>query len=268
MDADKRARQKANRDKGMTAQARSNVNNQRQQQRLMIYGFAALLLFGGILAIVFLTGGDDEPAADDAIGADDGTPSDSTPDDTTVECPPVDGSTERTTQFAAAPPMCLDDTKAYSAVISTTEGDITVDLDAEFAPLAVNNFVFLSRNKYYDGVDFHRIITEFMIQGGDATGNPPGTGGPGYTFADELPAPGYLYEEGELAMANGGANTNGSQFFIVTKDTGVDWLESRHTPFGRVTSGMDVVDAIEALDSGDSTPSKPVTINSITITEA
>ncbi len=283
MDADKRARQKANRQSGVAAQARSNVNNQRQQQRLMIYGFAALLLFGGILAVVFLTGGDDdEPASDDATGTTidgftdqtlpttvPGTAPDRAPATYgTTPCPPVEGAADRTTQFDDAPEKCIEDGTIYSALISTTEGDITVNLDPDFAPLAVNNFVFLSRNKYYDGVAFHRIITEFMVQGGDAVGNPPGTGGPGYTFADELPAADYLYRSGELAMANSGPATNGSQFFIVTKDTGVDWLQGRHTPFGAVTEGLDVVDAIEALDSGDSTPSKPVMINSITITEA
>ncbi|MCL6516392.1 MAG: peptidylprolyl isomerase [Alicyclobacillus sp.] len=140
--------------------------------------------------------------------------------------------------------MQLEPNTEYDAVIHTTEGDFTVELFAAKAPLTVNNFVALARDGFYDGVVFHRIIREFMIQTGDPTGT--GMGGPGYRFADELP-PVEPYEPGVVAMANAGPNTNGSQFFICTGD------QCRHlnrypnyTVFGRVREGMDTVRRIAA----------------------
>jgi cyclophilin family peptidyl-prolyl cis-trans isomerase len=127
-------------------------------------------------------------------------------------CPAVDGSSEKRQEFDGPPPMCIDPAKRYTAVIDTSVGSMTVALDAVAAPQTVNNFVFLARYHYFDGIIFHRIIKGFMCQGGDPTGT--GRGGPGYRFADELPAPG-RYEIGSVAMANAGPNTNGSQFFLV-----------------------------------------------------
>jgi peptidylprolyl isomerase len=126
--------------------------------------------------------------------------------------------------------MCIDPTKRYSAEIVTSLGALTVALDAAAAPKTVNNFVFLARYHYYDGVIFHRIIRGFMCQGGDPTGT--GRGGPGYRFDDELPQPG-RYEIGSLAMANAGPNTNGSQFFIVSGQSGVR-LPPQYSLFGKV----------------------------------
>ncbi|MDE3189232.1 MAG: peptidylprolyl isomerase [Acidobacteriota bacterium] len=126
----------------------------------------------------------------------------------------------------------------------TNQGDIAVELFDDDAPKTVDNFVSLARDGFYDGVIFHRIIPDFMIQGGDPTGT--GTGGPGYTFEDEFND--HRVERGALAMANAGPNTNGSQFFIVTADA-CPWLDGKHTVFGRVTGGMDVVDAISSLDT-------------------
>ncbi len=131
-----------------------------------------------------------------------------------------------------------------AATLHTNQGDIAVELFDDDAPKTVDNFVSLARDGFYDGVIFHRIIPDFMIQGGDPTGT--GTGGPGYTFEDEFND--HRVERGALAMANAGPNTNGSQFFIVTADA-CPWLDGKHTVFGRVTGGMDVVDAISSLDT-------------------
>jgi cyclophilin family peptidyl-prolyl cis-trans isomerase len=131
------------------------------------------------------------------------------------------------------------------ATLHTNHGAIEVELFDEDAPKTVDNFLKLSRDGFYDGVIFHRIIKDFMIQGGDPDGT--GTGGPGYTFEDEFNH--HKVERGALAMANAGPNTNGSQFFIVTTES-APWLDGKHTVFGRVTSGMDAVDAIEAVETG------------------
>jgi peptidyl-prolyl cis-trans isomerase B (cyclophilin B) len=128
------------------------------------------------------------------------------------------------------------------AVLQTNHGPIEVELHDDDAPNTVANFRKLAGEGFYDGVIFHRVIPDFMIQGGDPTGT--GTGGPGYTFEDEFNQ--HKVERGALAMANAGPNTNGSQFFIVTADE-CSWLDGKHTVFGRVTSGMDAVDAISNL---------------------
>src|SRR5919109_2451445 len=128
------------------------------------------------------------------------------------------------------------------AVMKTSEGDITLQLFDEDAPKTVSNFKTLAGQGFYDGLIFHRVIPDFMIQGGCPQGT--GTGGPGYTFDDEIND--HKVVRGKLAMANAGPNTNGSQFFIVTVDA-APWLDGKHTVFGEVTSGMDVVDALEGL---------------------
>jgi peptidyl-prolyl cis-trans isomerase B (cyclophilin B) len=135
-----------------------------------------------------------------------------------------------------------------SATLHTNHGPIGIELYPDDAPKTVENFTKLAQDGYYDGIIFHRVIPDFMIQGGDPTGT--GRGGPGYTFEDEFNE--HKVERGALAMANAGPNTNGSQFFIVTADA-CPWLDGKHTVFGRVTDGMDVVDAISgvATDAGD-----------------
>src|SRR5688500_10387818 len=139
--------------------------------------------------------------------------------------------------------MAIDQGTKYEAVLDTSLGAITVELDAAGAPKTVNNFVFLAREGFYNGVIFHRIIKGFMCQGGDPTGT--GRGGPGYKFEDELPSPG-AYSVGSLAMANAGPNTNGSQFFIVSGPSGVS-LPPNYSLFGTVTGGLDVVDTMEKV---------------------
>src|SRR3954451_8345465 len=136
-------------------------------------------------------------------------------------------------------------TPMSQATMKTTQGDITLELFDEDAPKTVQNFKDLAGKGFYDGLTFHRIIKDFMIQGGCPQGT--GTGGPGYTFEDEI-NPRKLVR-GSLAMANAGPNTNGSQFFIVTLDA-TPWLDGKHTNFGQVTDGMDVVDKLENLPTG------------------
>ena len=139
--------------------------------------------------------------------------------------------------------MTIDLNKQYTATFKTSRGEIVCDLFTKDAPKTVNNFVFLAREKFYDGTVFHRVIANFMIQGGDPTGT--GRGGPGYRFEDELNNP-HKHQVGSLSMANAGPNTNGSQFFITHIAT--DWLNGKHTVFGQVRSGQDVVNAIQAGD--------------------
>jgi peptidyl-prolyl cis-trans isomerase B (cyclophilin B) len=148
-------------------------------------------------------------------------------------------------EYSAPPAMQIDPEKKYSATFETSRGNITVDLFPKDAPNTVNNFVFLAREGFYDGTKFHRVIPDFMVQGGDPKGN--GTGGPGYRFNDELPKGKFRkHQRGSLSMANAGPNTNGSQFFITHVVT--DWLDGKHTVFGQVTSGQDVVDQVKQGD--------------------
>jgi cyclophilin family peptidyl-prolyl cis-trans isomerase len=163
--------------------------------------------------------------------------------------------------YSSAPEQTIDSSRKYTATIRTSAGDMTAELFPADAPRAVNNFVFLARDGFYNGVIFHRVIPGFMIQGGDPTGT--GRGGPGYRFDDE--PVNRRYERGTLAMANAGPNTNGSQFFIMHADYG---LPPNYTIFGKLTDGHDVVDKIATAsrDSNDR-PQQPTTINSVEITE-
>jgi peptidylprolyl isomerase len=179
-------------------------------------------------------------------------------------CPATDGSSPKTQRFDAPPPMCIDVTRRYSAEMVTSKGTMTIALDPVAAPKTVNNFVFLARYHYFDGIFFHRVIPGFVLQGGDPKGT--GTGGPGYEFEDELPRRG-RYELGSLAMANAGPNTNGSQFFVISGPNGVA-LPPLYSLFGKVVSGLDVVAAIDGLGTGSGKPKERVTILSMTITES
>jgi cyclophilin family peptidyl-prolyl cis-trans isomerase len=147
-------------------------------------------------------------------------------------------------QWASAPEMMIDLKKNYQAVMHTDKGDITLDLFEKQAPRTVNNFVFLAKEGYYDDTIFHRVIMNFMVQGGDPTGT--GAGGPGYNFKDEFNAELRHNKPGILSMANAGPNTNGSQFFITHVPT--PWLDGKHSVFGEVVDGMDVVFAIPPRD--------------------
>jgi cyclophilin family peptidyl-prolyl cis-trans isomerase len=147
------------------------------------------------------------------------------------------------------------------ATMHTNHGAVSLELFDEDAPKTVDNFVDLARKGFYDGVTFHRVIEDFMIQGGDPTGT--GSGGPGYQFEDEFND--RKVARGALAMANAGPSTNGSQFFIVTADA-CPWLDGKHTVFGRVTDGMDVVDAISRVETGSNDkPAEPVVIDRVEV---
>jgi len=170
-------------------------------------------------------------------------------------------------KWSAPPPMTIDQNKEYTATIKTNYGDITVQLFPKDAPLAVNNFLFLARQGYFDGVKFHRVLKGFVIQSGDPTGT--GGGDPGYSFADEKITRDYI--GGTLAMANAGANTNGSQFFICLANL-TGRLQKAYTIFGIVQTGMDVVlkigDVAVKLANGElSSPTVDVHINTVVITE-
>ena len=150
-----------------------------------------------------------------------------------------------------------------NATLHTSHGTIELELFPDDAPKTVENFTKLARDGFYEGVIFHRVIPDFMIQGGDPTGT--GSGGPGYSFEDEIND--HKVERGALAMANAGPNTNGSQFFIVTTES-APWLDGKHTVFGRVTNGMDVADRISQLprDAGDR-PREDVAIERIVLAD-
>jgi cyclophilin family peptidyl-prolyl cis-trans isomerase len=168
-----------------------------------------------------------------------------------------------TKQWNKPPEMQIDPAKKYTARMETDKGTMVLELFADKAPKTVNNFVFLSREGFYDGVIFHRVIPDFMAQGGDPTGK--GSGGPGYRFADEF-HPSLKHDKpGVLSMANAGPGTNGSQFFITHVPT--PWLDGKHTVFGRIVEGMDVLMSIPPRDPGR--PENPgVKILSVTIEES
>jgi cyclophilin family peptidyl-prolyl cis-trans isomerase len=159
--------------------------------------------------------------------------------------------------------MDLDPNKGYTAILHTDKGDITMTLFADKTPRTVNNFVFLAREGFYDGTFFHRVIAEFMVQGGDPTGT--GSGGPGYKFKDEF-APSLRHDKpGILSMANAGPNTNGSQFFITHVPT--PWLDGKHSVFGQVSAGLDVLFSIPPRDPSR-VDASAVHIQSVEIIEA
>ncbi len=166
--------------------------------------------------------------------------------------------------YSYPPVVSIDAQKKYTATLKTSAGEIVIDLHAKETPITVNNFVFLAKEKFYDGTIFHRTIPGFMIQGGDPQGT--GMGGPGYKFNDESFTG--EYTRGTVAMANAGPNTNGSQFFIMHKDYA---LPKDYVIFGTVTKGLETVDAIAEAPTKSggegSTPVNPVTVESVTITE-
>ncbi len=275
MGTEKRERQKANRQARLEAE-RKQEQKADVRKRFAFGAVIVAVLLAFLLSVSLFSDDDETTEAADADAAGETTTTvetDEAAETTTsvvfptdgAECPPEDASGERTVEFAAAPQQCIDLSATYLAEVSTSLGDFTIELDPARAPLTVNNFVFLARHHYYDGVTFHRIIPGFVVQGGDAVGDPLGTGNPGYQFADELPAEGE-YEIGSVAMANSGPDTNGSQFFVVTGESGVQ-LPPQYSLFGTVTEGLDVVTAIEETGTPGGTPSTETIIESVTITQ-
>ena len=251
-----------------------------QRKKLGVVVVTAVLLILGVSAFVSGDGGggdQDVASTDSTAAAVRGRPAVLTPPPpgATISgdtpCPKADGTSERTTTFAKPPPMCISPSRTYTAEVTTTKGQFTIALDARAAPNTVNNFVVLARYKFYEGIPFHRAVPGFVIQGGDPQAT--GTGGPGYRFNDELPPAG-SYKVGSVAMANSGPNTNGSQFFIVTGDSGAA-LQPSFSLFGTVTDGMDIVKSIEAVGSPETPtdpnggkPTQQVTISSVIIKES
>ena len=282
----KRERKKMNRDMGRQAQEAAAKRQKTTKTTVRIVG-AIVIILALFFGIAFLTNDDStdnaspvttsvEAFASTTVATGDAT---TVPSDTaapadfvygTTECPPVEGAATQTQDFSDSFALCIDPTKTYTAVVKTNMGTYSAVLDAAKAPGTVNNFVSLARNKYFDGTTCHRAIPGFMIQCGDPTAT--GSGGPGYKFADELPASGE-YKIGSLAMANSGANTNGSQFFVISGDQGVS-LSPNYTLFGQVTDGLDsTVTALDAAGNDDPSsngvpPLTEITIESITITES
>ena len=164
-------------------------------------------------------------------------------------------------QWSSPPEMTIDTTKKYTAVIETEKGDLVIELFASSVPRTVNNFVFLARQGFYDGTTFHRVIPDFMAQGGDPTGT--GSGGPGYRFDDEFTF--HKHVAGTISMANSGPNTNGSQFFITYEAT--PWLDGHHSVFGQLVEGMDVLKALTPRDPSENPQFRGDKILKITIIE-
>ena len=269
----------------------------KQQRNRSVRGFGIVLALVAVAAIgisVFAGGDDDDPVATDGSTT---TVAGDTPDDTVAPvlveypgpgaaitgdtpCPAADGSEERTTSFEKAPPTCIDTAKTYTATIATSEGDIVVELDDEAAPIAVNNFVVLSRYKYYEGVPFHRIVPGFVDQAGTPVDqmSPEGQTNPGYTIPDEVPdtsglaSPAEAYPDGAFAMAKTQEPDSGSsQFFIVVNGGGQQFANNAvYTVFGQITEGLEVANAINEFgdQATNGTPTKLITIESVTITES
>ena len=294
MGTEKRERQKANRALKQQAVIRQARTDKMKRNGLRItLGIAVALI--AVVGIAWLGGAFDGDDDETVTGADPlsteldqfgdtvptaSLPTDTLPSDTVShelpappadpsECPAADGSAAQQRDFTSAPPLCIDPAKTYTALVSTNHGDFTVELDSAAAPITVNNFVVLARYHYFDDTVCHRIIPDFVVQCGDPDGT--GSGGPGYAIADELPAAG-AYQIGSLAMANSGPDTNGSQFFVITGESGAA-LEPNYSLFGHVTEGLDdTIPALDALGNPDQAangvpPLEEVRIESVTITE-
>jgi cyclophilin family peptidyl-prolyl cis-trans isomerase len=266
----KRERQRQNREAARAAQLEA-AKQQRKRQSLIrgTVGFVLIIGLFVLFAALHSSGGGKKTNAGAASSTTSSGPTTTTtvnPAVAAVQCndtKPPDNPNRPT--FTTAPPMTIDPAKKYTATIETSCGKITADLDAKGAPKTVNNFVFLAQKHFFDGLTWHRVVKDFVIQGGDPQGT--GSGGPGYQFEDELPKDGPpFYKLGSLAMANSGANTNGSQFFIVTGANGTS-LPASYSRFGMVTGGLEVAQKIESFATADPSgkPSRTLYILSITI---
>jgi cyclophilin family peptidyl-prolyl cis-trans isomerase len=261
------------RDRQLARQAARRADERRRQQRQRIWaGVIGALIATAALAIVYFVFLRDNGAP--AAGPSPSASASASP--TTSPSPTATGPGSQcgyTTSAAATgpngpmaiPQFTVKENKTYIATVKTSMGTFHLELYDNQAPCAVNSFVSLARQGFYDGLTFHRVVKDFVIQGGDPTGT--GSGGPGYTFNDELDND-LTYEPGTLAMANSGPNTNGSQWFVVASENGAKQLTKNYTIFGHVSQGLDVVTKINEVpvDSNE-TPVDPVTIEKITIQE-
>ena len=260
MPSQKRERKRAGRDARREA---AREAQRRAARRRQLTGAGVLILVIALIGFLVSRGGDDEQ---DVAAGDTTTTTAEGVDESTLPCPPTDGSVpEPIKKFDGQPKLCINVTKLYKAAVETDIGTFTIELDAAKAPSTANNFVWLARYRTYEGAPFHRVIPGFVVQGGDvATGT--GSGDAGYKFPDELPEAGQ-YQLGSVAMANSGPDTNGSQIFVVTGPQGVA-LPPNYSLFGKVTSGFEeVVKKIEADGSPSGTPKVFHKILKVTITE-
>jgi cyclophilin family peptidyl-prolyl cis-trans isomerase len=274
---EKRQRQKAGRQARLEAEQKV-VKRKRSIRRVVTFLIVALVVVGISLLItkpwkksaaVATTTTTTKPASTTttkpapAGGSGNTSPSAIT---TSADCPADFNATLNKPSYSSYPPMTIDTSKTYTATVTTDIGPFTIKLDPTAAPKAVNSFVFLANQHFFDCMVFHRVIPSFVDQTGDPTGK--GSGGPGYQFADELPkAATPQYPLGSVAMANSGANTNGSQFFIVAGTQG-ESLQPNYTLFGSVTSGMSVVAKINAAGASSGTPSTLHRMVSVTIAQS
>lgn len=261
MPTEKRERQRAGRE-ARRAEARA-AQRRAQRRRQVITIVVLLAVIFGIGLVVNLAGDDDEGTD---VAADGDTTTTTVQGDGTnvafgsTDCPPADGASERTTTFADSFRNCLSEGVDYRATIEFDVGTVKVDLAEAQSPVTVNNFVALSRNRFYEGVVCHRVLKGFVVQCGDPDGT--GSGGPGYTIGEEPPESG-AYEIGQLAMAKTGApNSTGSQFFIIVGDQGAQ-LPAQYSLLGTITEGLDVAKRIEA-DGADADPTPPAVVHKMT----
>jgi cyclophilin family peptidyl-prolyl cis-trans isomerase len=258
MSTNKRERQRAHRQAQADAAQQANKNSRRTKIVIRWVAIAAAVLL--VAFLWSLTGGETEIREPDAesIGA----------ETLGIEgCPAIDGSSPKRTQFETPPKLCIDPNQLYSAEFITNAGNFTVVVDPTLDSRSANNFIFLARHRAYDQTIFHRVIDQFVIQGGDVEGL-NGRGGPGYKFTGAYgPQDGYLV--GSLAMANQGTpNTNGSQFFIVTGPMGAA-LDPNYSLMGHVVAGLDVALAIQKAETDSlDLPLEPISISSVSISEA
>jgi len=275
----KRERQKKNREA-----RREQVTRRQQQGKARKRGSqvgVVVLLVVALVGFVFVTGNNSNTDVSETDTESTQETVDTTQDTVAAQasipfeygtsaCPPIDGSAEQRREFTDSHQLCIDPAKTYVATFDTTQGSFSVRLLSDRAPGTVNNFVSLARWKYFDGTKCHRVIEDFVVQCGDPTAT--GTGGPGYSFADELPQAGE-YKIGSLAMANSGPNTNGSQFFVITGNSGAS-LPPSYSLFGEVVDGLDTaVKAMGALFNPDPAangvpPAGDIVLKSVTISES
>ncbi|CAN5523534.1 peptidylprolyl isomerase [soil metagenome] len=280
MGTEKRERQKSNRALKLEHEQRE-ARKRAVRNKIVRIVLIALLALAGVVFIAWMGGAFDSnealAPAPVTTAPETGTDTDTDTDtDTETEtdtetgdetdaappgCPATDGSEPQQRSFDEPPPMCLTEGTQYSAVVTTNLGEYTIDLDADQAPLTVNNFVTLARYKYFDDTECHRIIPDFVVQCGDPTAT--GTGSPGYRIDDELPDEGE-YQVGSVAMANSGPDTNGSQFFVITGPGG-EALSPDFSLFGQVTDGLDTVAALDATGTPGGSPSETVRIETVEI---
>ena len=274
--ADKRARQKENA-RLAKEQREAELRNEKRKKTILRVGIAAALFAAVVGLFAWLSSGDDDdatattettaPTTDTTETTGPTTDTTALPAFTKTECtdtapePAPDPKT-----FDTAPEQTIDPAKTYTATITTSCGTITAELDAKDAPVATNNFVFLANEGFYDGLTWHRVVPNFVVQGGDPKGD--GSGGPGYDVAGEVPTDNYPL--GSLAAAKAGtdpAGTMGSQFFVVTGTNGTT-LPNEYARFGIVTEGLDVARTLESFAEGDGPPSRPLYIFDIEIAES